>query len=108
LYVSRTDAPAVERGAERARLAAEQLAREGTPVRYLRSIFVPEDETCFLLYEATRAEDVEEAARRAAVPFERVAEAVTNPTSVDPPRTDRQAPISRSRQQTRGQRRRGR
>lgn len=77
LYVSRTDAVAVERGAARARLAAEQLTREGTPVRYLRSIFVPEDETCFYLYEATTADAVHEATRRAALPIDRVTEAVT-------------------------------
>lgn len=74
LYVSRTDEAAVERDAERARLAAEELTREGTPVRYLRSIFVPEDETCFLLFEAGSAEAVREAAQRAALQFERIAE----------------------------------
>ena len=52
LYVSRSDAAGAEQGAERARLAAEELRREGAAVRYVRSIFVPEDETCFLLYEA--------------------------------------------------------
>ncbi|HKP18499.1 MAG TPA: nickel-binding protein [Gaiellaceae bacterium] len=77
LYLSRTDLAAVERRAERARLAAEALSREGTPVRYVGSIFMPEDETCFLLYEAGRAQDVEEAARRAAVPVERLAEVLT-------------------------------
>lgn len=76
LYVSRGDVAAVERGAERARLAAEALTGEGTPVRYLRSIFVPDDETCFLLYEADSVEAVREAALRAGLPFERVAEAV--------------------------------
>jgi hypothetical protein len=73
LYVSRGDAGTVIRGAERARLAAEELTREGTPVGYLRSIFVPADETCFFLYEAAAAEDVEEAARRASLPFDHVA-----------------------------------
>lgn len=77
LYVSRTDGAAVESGAERARDAAEQLTREGRPVRFVRSIFVPEDETCFYLYEAASAEQVREAARRAALPFERVAKAVS-------------------------------
>ncbi len=76
LYVSRSDGAAVERRARRARLAAEELTREGRPVRYVRSIFVPEDETCFLLYEAATAEDVEEAARRASLPFDRPAVAV--------------------------------
>ena len=75
-YVSRTNAGAVERGTERARNAAEELTREGTPVRYVRSIFLPEDETCFFICEAASADTVREAARRAALPFERVAEAV--------------------------------
>jgi Protein of unknown function (DUF4242) len=76
LYVSRANAGAVENGAERTRLAAEALTREGTPVQYLRSIFVPEDETCFFLCEAPSAKAVHEAVRRAALPFERIAEAV--------------------------------
>jgi hypothetical protein len=73
-YTSRAGSAAVERGAERARLGAEQLTREGTPVRYVRSIFVPEDETCLIVYEAGSAEHVRLAAERAAVPVERVAE----------------------------------
>jgi hypothetical protein len=76
LYVSRADTAAVERQAGRARLAAEELSREGTPVRYLRSVFVPEDETCFLLYEAVSAEQVEEAARRASLRFDHAAAVV--------------------------------
>lgn len=75
IYVARSDAAAVEHGTERARRAAAELAREGRRVRYLRSIFLPEDETCFHLYEAERVEDVEEAARRASLSFERIAEA---------------------------------
>ncbi len=75
LYVARTDGAAVDRGAVNARRAAQKLTREGTPVRYLRSIFVPEDEICFHLYEAETAEHVREAARRAELSFERVTEA---------------------------------
>lgn len=77
LYVSRTDAGAAERGAERAERAARQLRCEGTPVRYLRSIFLPEEETCFYLYEAETVDAVHEAARRAALPVDRVTAAVT-------------------------------
>lgn len=76
LYVARGDGTAVERGANSARRAAEQLTHEGRPVRHLRSIFVPEDETCFHLYEAASASVVQEAARRAELPFDRLAEAV--------------------------------
>jgi uncharacterized protein DUF4242 len=76
LYVSRGDGAAAERDAELARSAAEQLTLRGTPVRCLRGIFVPEDETCFLLYEAASAEAVQEAAELAGLQFDHVAEAV--------------------------------
>jgi hypothetical protein len=71
LYVSRVDA--ASHCAKSARLAAKQMSREGTPVRCMRSIFVPEDETCFLLYEADSANAVREAALRARLPVDRVA-----------------------------------
>lgn len=80
LYLARGDVGGVERSARAARLAAEQLTREGTPVRFVRSLFVPDDETCFYVYEAASVETVREAARRAALPFERVTEAVADPT----------------------------
>jgi hypothetical protein len=79
LYVARGDTAAVGRNAQRTRRAARDLTREGTPVRYLRSIFVPEDETCFVLLQAGSAEAAHEAARRAALPFERLAEALAEP-----------------------------
>ena len=41
------------------------MSEEGTPVRFVRSIFVPEDDTCFFLYQAQTPEIVHEAARRA-------------------------------------------
>jgi predicted methyltransferase MtxX (methanogen marker protein 4) len=73
LYVSR-EAEAVVRGtSERARSAADELTRAGTPVRCVCSIFVPEDETCFLLYEADSIGVVQEAASRAGLSFERIA-----------------------------------
>jgi hypothetical protein len=78
LYVARSDGAGAERRGDRARLAAEQLAYEGVAVRYLRSIFVPEDETCFYLYEAPSPDVVREAARRAGFVSERVTEAVSD------------------------------
>ena len=77
-YLSRTDRAATQAGADRACLAAEELTRRGTPVRYLSSIFVPEDETCFHLFEATSAAAVREVAQRAELSFERVLEAIPN------------------------------
>jgi hypothetical protein len=62
---------------ERVRTAASSLTREGHPVRYLRTIFVPEDETCFHLFEAVSADAVAEASRRAAIELERIVEALS-------------------------------
>jgi hypothetical protein len=70
------DGAAVARGVALTRRAAERLTCEGTRVRHLRSIFVPEDETCFFLYEAASAEAVDLAARESGLPFERVSAAV--------------------------------
>ena len=74
-YVPRADPAAAERGAGGTRRAAEDMAGEGIPVRLVRSIFVPEDETCLLLVEAPTADAVREVARRAGLAFERIARA---------------------------------
>ena len=74
LYVSCLDGDAVSRDECRAREAAAALTAEGTRVRFLRSIYVPEDETCFFLYRAGSIDAVREAARRAALSYEHVAE----------------------------------
>jgi hypothetical protein len=75
-YVARTAAAAMSRAARRARLAAQQLTGEGTPVRCLRSIFLAADETCFLLFEAASADAVRTAVARAGLPFDHLAEVV--------------------------------
>jgi len=72
LYLSRAGSDGVAAAAARARSAAEAMALEGLPVRWLRTIFVPEDETCFYLYEADTAELVRRAGARAGIAFERV------------------------------------
>ncbi len=76
LYVARGDADSVTASAERARQVAEVLDEDGSTVRYLRSIFMPEDETCFLIYEATSREVVHTAATKAELQFDRIIETV--------------------------------
>jgi hypothetical protein len=76
-YLSAGDAAAAERGASVARLTAEQLTREGTPIEFVRAIFVPEDETCIHMYQADSIEAVREVGARGALCFQRVSEAVT-------------------------------
>jgi hypothetical protein len=77
LFLGRPSAAALDDLAERARLAAAELARSGTAVRYVRSILVPADETCFVLYEAESADAVARATRLAELTFERIVEALT-------------------------------
>lgn len=55
---------------------AKAVAGEADPAHYLRSIFVPEDETWFLLYEAPTIAAVEEAVEAASLPCARIVEAV--------------------------------
>ena len=74
--------------------AAEQMRREGTRVRYLRSILLPRDEMCLYFFEAASAEDVAEAARRAGLPFERVTAAISVGDGSDP--DGRQPPYHRA------------
>jgi hypothetical protein len=59
---------------ERARTAAEQLAREGVAVRWVRSVYVPEDETGLLVFEARTPDAVDHAGRRAGLTYERIVE----------------------------------
>ena len=78
LYLPRTAAEAVDEARDRATTAAAELGAEGTSVRLDRTIFVPADELCLFLFEAPSIEAVRETARRAALSFEHIAEAVTD------------------------------
>jgi hypothetical protein len=49
---------------------------EGEHIRFLRSIFVPEDDACFFLYEGSSAQAVKAAAIRAELGVLRVDEAL--------------------------------
>jgi hypothetical protein len=75
-YVSRTAEAQLVADTARVRNAAEEITREGTSIRYLRSIFVPAEELCFSLYEAPSGAAVREASDRAGLNCEAVVEAV--------------------------------
>jgi hypothetical protein len=67
---------ALTQAARRLRAAAEQMAREGEPLRYVRSAIVPEDESCLVFIEAASESLVREAYARACVHFERISTAI--------------------------------
>lgn len=59
--------------AERARRAAAEVTQEGTRVRFLRVVFVPEDGSCFLLYEAESEQAINKAVASGEIGVRRVA-----------------------------------
>jgi hypothetical protein len=66
--------------------AAGDLTRGGAQVAYLRSVFLPGDQTCLALFEAASPEHVSEACRRAGIPCDRVTEALlAGPAARTPP-----------------------
>jgi Protein of unknown function (DUF4242) len=91
-YLPRVRESELAQQAGRARAAADELTREGTAsVRYLRAIFLPSEETCFHLYEATSVDEVCEASTRAGITCERLVDVVDVAPRPTPPqaRTNR-------------------
>jgi hypothetical protein len=62
----------------RARSAAEELARAGIRIRFERSIYVPEDEICFFVFDAASGREAALVAEQAALDPIRVVEAVSS------------------------------
>ena len=70
------DPSVAEQEAERARISATRMTHNGMPIRLVHSIFLPEDETSLLLFEATSADIVRETARGAGLSVDRIVEAL--------------------------------
>lgn len=57
------------------RTSQEQTA-QGSPVRYIRSTFAPDDGRCMCLFEAGTADEVKRVNDKAGIPYNRVVEAL--------------------------------
>lgn len=75
-YATKLDDLRIRGLAAGARAAARAMTRNGAPVSYLGSIFVPEDETCFHLLEAPSPEVIRQARGHGSFAFERIVEAI--------------------------------
>lgn len=63
--------------AQKAAIAtSDQFTRDGTPVRYLRSTFVPGSGACMCLFEAADGDAVRRVNEQAKIPFDRITEAL--------------------------------
>lgn len=59
-----------------AKSTSAEMAQEGTPVRYLRSTFIPGEDKCYCLFEGPSADAVKTVNDRAKLPYERIVEAM--------------------------------
>jgi hypothetical protein len=75
-YLRRSRARDASASGRRARAAAEELSREGLQIRHVRTTFLPDDETCFHLVEASSAAAVDELCRGAGLGQVRIVGAV--------------------------------
>ena len=75
-YVPRSHRRGVGAIGSRARAAAKELASEGMPIRYVRTTFLPDDETCFHLVETPARSTVLELCRRAGLGQARITRVV--------------------------------
>jgi hypothetical protein len=75
-YVPRLQLQEAQAAGRRARAAAEQLSREGAAVRHVRTTFLPDDETCFHIFEAGSEEIVRKVCRQAGLGSPRIVPAV--------------------------------
>lgn len=67
---------------DRARATCAELTAGGTPIRYLGSTFLPDEEACLCRFDADRPETVVRANELAAFPFARITPAVAIPSAV--------------------------
>jgi len=64
-------------GAQKAAIAgAQKSTADGTPVRYIRSTFVPGEARCMCLFEAKTPDAVRDVNETAGLPFTRIVEAM--------------------------------
>ena len=75
-YLPRITPEQLTAAATRAKITTAEMTQEGTPIRYLRSIFIPGEDKCFCLFDGPSPDAVREANERANIPFERVVEAL--------------------------------
>src|ERR1700730_15637661 len=83
VYVSQAGAAVAAPRPDDVARVADELTREGRHVRLLRSILVPEDETCLYLFRAQTGDVVREAATRAGLRFEHVVEVTADWSRTD-------------------------
>jgi len=64
-------------GAQKAAIdTSKQFTKEGKPVEYIRSMYVPGEDKCMCLFKAENADTVRQVNDAAKIPYKRVVEAM--------------------------------
>ena len=71
-YLSRAAEPGPDPTIERVRTSADAALAAGEPVRYVRSMFMPSDETLLLVFEADSVDRVRAVTVRAGIDADRI------------------------------------
>ena len=79
VFTSRTNAAKLAAAERRATLAARRLSKPDCEVQFVRATYIPEDEICFFVFDASSGHDAALAARRAGLEPTRIVEAVSSP-----------------------------
>jgi hypothetical protein len=75
-YVPNTRVQEARAAGQRASAAAGQLSQDDIAISYVRTTFLPDDETCFHVFEAASEEIVQEVCRRAGISTGRILAAI--------------------------------
>jgi hypothetical protein len=78
-YVVESYSADSDAGVDEARARAFRAEELGDGVRYVRTTFMPADQTVLHFFEAPSAEELDRAGRLALLPFERIVATVENP-----------------------------
>jgi hypothetical protein len=68
--------PAVAAAQQAAIAQGKKMTSAGTPIRYIRSTFAPDDGRCFCLFEGASSTDVRKLNDDAKIPYSSVVEAL--------------------------------
>jgi V8-like Glu-specific endopeptidase len=81
IYMVERELPGISMGqladAQKAAIdTSKQFTKQGKPVEYIRSMFVPGEDKCMCLFEAQNADTVKQVNDTAKIPYTRVVEAM--------------------------------
>ena len=78
VFTARSSAGTLAASERRATLAAGRLSTADREVQFVRATYIPEDEICFFVFDASSGHDAALAARHAGLEPTRVVEAVSS------------------------------